>query len=62
MAELKLAPVCRNVPDNPALQTAVLPRPYEVSAEELDDVQQVHSNRKLFHMKSVYISASNVYE
>ena len=49
MAEFKLAPIRRDVPDNPALQTAVPPRPHQVSAEKLDDVQPVGSNRELFH-------------
>ena len=49
MAEFKLAPICKNVPDDPALQTAVPPRPHQVSAEKLDDVQPVGSNRELFH-------------
>ena len=62
MAKFKLAPICINVPDDPALQTAVPTRPYRVSAEELNDVQPVQSDRDLFHVKSVYSSVTNVYE
>ena len=58
----KLVSTCRNIPDDPALQTAVPTRPYRVSAEELNDVQPVQSDRDLFHVKSVYSSVTNVYE
>ena len=57
-----LAPICRNVPDDPALQTAIPPRPYEVSTGKLDDVQPVRSDRELFPLKSVYVSPINVFE
>ena len=60
MAEFKLAPICRNIPDDLTLKTAVPPRPYRLFAAELDDVQPVRSNRELFNVKSVYISATNV--
>ena len=61
MEKFKLAPICRYIPDDPALKTAVPPRPHRVSVEELD-VQPVPGNREQFHVKSVYIRATNVFE
>ena len=37
-------------------------RPYQVSADRLDNLQPVQSDRELFDEKSVYISATNVFE
>ena len=62
MAEFNLTPICQNISDDLALQTAAPPRPYRVSAEELDDAQMVRSDRELFHVKSVSFSGTNVFE
>ena len=35
IGELSLAPICRNVPDDPKIQTARSPHPYQVSADKL---------------------------
>ena len=43
-----LAPICRNVPDNPALHGPPRVRPYQVNSHNLDEIQPVQSNRKLF--------------
>ena len=56
-----LAPICRNVPDDPKLQTARLPRPYQISADKLADLEPVRSDRELFTAKSVFVSATNVF-
>ena len=53
----KLAPICRNVPDNATLKTAMPHRPYQVSVDKLDDVEPVISDRDLFS-----VSATNVFE
>ena len=58
----QLAPICRNVPEDPALYSQVPQRPYQVSADRLDNLQPVQSDRELFAEKSVYISATNVFE
>ena len=58
----QLAPICRNVPEDPTLRANVPPRPYQVSADRLDNLQPVQSDRELFAEKSVYISATNVFE
>ena len=47
-----LAPVCRNVPDNPALHGAPRLRPYQVDSHNLDEIQPVESDRKLFTINS----------
>ena len=60
MAEFNLTPICQNISDDLALQTAAPPRPYRVSAEELDDAQMVRSDRELFHVL-VSFSATNVF-
>ena len=52
-----LAPICRNVPDDPNLQTAIPQRPYQVSADKLNEVQPVTSDRELFS-----VSATSVFE
>ena len=56
-----LAPICRNVPDDPRLQTARVPRPYQISADKLDNLEPVRSDRELFGVKSVFVSATNVF-
>ena len=58
----QLAPICRNVPEDPAMHSNVPRRPYQVSADRLDNLQPVQSDRELFAEKSVYISATNVFE
>ena len=52
-----LAPICRNVPDDPRLQTAPITRPYQVAADKLHDVRPVTSDRELFT-----VSATQVFE
>ena len=49
-----LAPICRNVPVNPALHGPPILRPYQVNSHNLDEIQPVKSNRELF------TSATNV--
>ena len=56
-----LAPICRNVPDNPKLRTALPPRPYQISAHRLDNLQSVRSDREHFSLKSIFVSATNVF-
>ena len=58
----QLAPICRNVPEDPALHSNVPRRPYQELADRLDNLQPVQSDRELFAEKSVYISATNVFE
>ena len=41
-----LAPICRNVPDDPKLRTARAPRPYEISADKLANLEPVRSDRQ----------------
>ena len=43
-----LAPICRNVPDNPALHGPPRLRPYQVNSLNLDEVQPVESDRNFF--------------
>ena len=43
-----LAPICRNVPDNPSLHGPPRVRPYQVNSHNLDEIQPVESDRKLF--------------
>ena len=43
-----LAPICRNVPDNPALHVPPRLRPYQVKSHNLDEIQPVESDRELF--------------
>ncbi|CAB1112072.1 unnamed protein product [Ectocarpus sp. CCAP 1310/34] len=52
-----LAPICRNVPDDPKLQTAVPTRPYQLDADQLHNVRPVHSDRELFT-----VSATEVFQ
>ena len=42
-----LAPICRNVPDNPALHGPPRLRPYQVNTHNLDKIQPVESDREL---------------
>ena len=56
-----LAPICRNVPDEPELQTARTPRPYQIAAGKLANLEPVRSDRELFNMKSILVSATNVF-
>ena len=56
-----LAPICRNVPDDPELQTARAPRPYQISADKLANLEPVRSDRELLNVKSVLVSATNVF-
>ena len=43
-----LAPICRNVPDNPALHGPPRSRPYQVNSHNLDEIQPVESYRERF--------------
>ena len=43
-----LAPICRSVPDNFALHEPLRLRPYQVNSHNLDEIQPVESDRKLF--------------
>ena len=43
-----LAPICRNVPDNPALHGPHRLRPYQVNSHNLDEIQPVESDCELF--------------
>ena len=43
-----LAPICRHVPDNPALHGPPRSRPYQVNSHNLDEIRPVESYRKLF--------------
>ena len=56
-----LAPIRHNGPDDPKLQTARVPRPYQISADKLDNLEPVRSDRELFSVKSVFVSATNVF-
>ena len=52
-----LAPICRNVPDNPALHGPPRLRPYQVNSHNLDEIQPVESARELFtSTKGVFMS------
>ena len=62
MTEPKLAPICRNVPEDPALRTGVSYQPYQVSADKLDETKPVRSDHELFNAASVFISATNLFE
>ena len=42
-----LAPICRNVPDNPALNGPHRLRPYQVNSHNLDKIQPVESDSEL---------------
>lgn len=52
-----LTPICRNVPDDPKLQTAIPTRPYQVAADKLNYTQPVSSDRELLS-----VSATSVFE
>ena len=56
-----LTPICRNVPDDPALQTHKPNHQFQIAAEKLDNLQPVQSDRELFTVKSVYVSSSSVF-
>ena len=43
-----LAPICRNVPDNPTLHGTPRLRPSQVNSHNLGEVQSVESDRELF--------------
>ena len=48
-SEMRVAPICRNVPDNPALHAGPpRSRPYQVKSHNLDEIQPVESDRELF--------------
>ena len=40
-----LAPICRNAPDDPQLQTARPLRPYHIVADKQDDLEPVRIDR-----------------
>ena len=56
-----LAPICRNVRDDPKLQTARVPRPYQISVDKLENLEPVRSDRELFSVNSVFVSVTNVF-
>ena len=43
-----LVPICRNVPDNPALHGPPRLWSYQVNSHNLDEIQPVESHRELF--------------
>ena len=43
-----LAPIYRNVSDNPALYRPPILKPYQVNSQILDEIEPVESDRKLF--------------
>ena len=43
-----LAPIRRNVPNNPALHEQPRLKPYQVNSQNLDEIQPVESDRELF--------------
>ena len=45
---LRLAPICRNVPDTSALHGPSRLRPYQVNSHNLDEIQLIESDRDLF--------------
>ena len=47
-SEMRVAPICRNVPDNPALHGPPRSRPYQVNSHNLDEIQPVESDSELF--------------
>ena len=47
-SEMRVAPICRNVPDNPALYGPPRSRPYQANSHNLDKVQPVESDRERF--------------
>lgn len=57
-----LAPICRNVPDDPTLHTSAPNRPFQVSPNKLDSVQPVHSDRELFTVDPNFVSATEIFE
>ena len=56
-----LAPICWNVPDDPRLHTARPCRPYQSSADKVDDLEPVRTDGELFNVKSVVVSATNFF-
>ena len=56
-----LAPICRNVLDEPKLKTAHVSRPYQISADKLANLEPVRSDRELFSVILVFVSATNVF-
>ena len=56
-----LTPICRNVPDDPALQAHKPNHQFQIAADKLDNLQPVQSDRELFTVKSVYVSSSSVF-
>ncbi|MEM7282981.1 MAG: DDE-type integrase/transposase/recombinase [Pseudomonadota bacterium] len=56
-----LAPICRNVPENPEPHTEKPHQPFQFSADKLDNLKPVQSDRELFTVKSIYNSATNVF-
>ena len=57
-----LAPICRNVPDDPTLHTSIPNRPFQVSPNKLDSVQPVLSDRELFTVDPNFVSATEIFE
>ena len=62
MTEPKLAPICRNVPDDAALRTGIPYQPYQVSAHKLDELKPFRSDRELLYTASVFVIATNLFE
>ena len=57
-----LAPICRNVPDDPKLHTSIPNRPFQVSPNKLDSVQPVLSDRELFTVDTNVVSATEIFQ
>lgn len=56
-----LAPICRNVSDDPILQVARRRQQFQLSADKLENLEPVRSDRELFTVKQVHLSATNVF-
>ena len=47
-SEMRVAPICRNVPENAALHGLPRSRPYQVNSHNFDEIQPVESDRECF--------------
>ena len=61
VAAPSLGPICRNVPDNPKQQTNRVPRPYQIYADKLANLEPVRSDKELSSVKSVFVSVTKVF-
>ena len=57
-----LASIRRNVPDNHALHGSLRLKPYQVNSHNLDKIQPVENDRKLFTSSATYVFMSTVSE